>query len=144
MTRPTQIVLSIACLIILTVPCSNVHGQDPKASEVRETGLAVTNSGVFYQIYVRAFYDSDGDGIGDLRGVIEKLDYLEDLGIGGIWLMPLFRAPTDHKYFASNFFMVDPEYGTNEDLRLLVDEAHRKGMAVIIDFMVNHTSVKHP
>ncbi len=103
-----------------------------------------TNKTVFYQIYIRGFYDSNGDGLGDIQGVIEKLDYLEELGVGGLWLMPLFRAPTDHKYFSSDYFMVDPEYGTNEDLEELVQEAHKRGIQVIIDFMVNHTSVKHP
>ena len=109
-----------------------------------ESAAAATETRtVFYQIYVRGFYDSNGDGIGDLQGVTEKLDYLEELGVGGIWLMPLFRAPTDHKYFSSDYDIVDPEYGTNADLANLVKAAHDRSMRVIIDFMVNHTSVKH-
>ena len=104
---------------------------------------ASDNGAVYYQIYVRAFYDSNGDGLGDLQGIIQKLDYLEGLGVRGIWLMPLFRAPTDHKYFSSDYFTVDPEYGTNDDLRQLVQAAHDRGIRVIIDFMVNHTSAKH-
>lgn len=102
------------------------------------------NKSVFYQIYIRAFYDSDGDGIGDIQGVIQKLDYLEDLGVGGLWLMPLFRAPTNHKYFSNDFWRVDPEYGSNDDLKELVQEAHKRDIQVLIDFMVNHTSNEHP
>lgn len=138
----------IVCLVLLAVSRASGQSQHlgtPHIHASEETGrTACLTNAVFYQIYIRAFYDSDGDGIGDLRGVIQKLDYLEDLGIGGLWLMPLFRAPTDHKYFASDFFLVDPEYGTNDDLRQLVEAAHERGIAVIIDFMVNHTSRCHP
>ncbi len=99
---------------------------------------------VFYQIYIRAFCDSDGDGIGDINGVTSKLDYLEDLGIGALWLMPLFEAPTVHKYFSSDHEKVDPEYGTSEDLKRLVEEAHKRGIKVMIDFSINHASSFHP
>lgn len=99
---------------------------------------------VFYQIYTRAFCDSDGDGIGDLNGITSKLDYLQDLGIGALWIMPLFEAPTVHKYFAADFMKVDPEYGTEEDLKRLVQETHKRNIKVLIDFSINHSSYYHP
>lgn len=95
---------------------------------------------VFYQIYTRAFYDSNGDGLGDLNGITQKLDYIKDLGAGALWIMPIFRANTAHKYFATDFMMVDPEYGTNEDLKNLIKEAHKRGIKVLIDFSINHAN----
>ncbi|NOZ26748.1 MAG: alpha-amylase [Chloroflexi bacterium] len=110
------------------------------------------NDAVFYEIFVRSFYDSDGDGVGDLNGLIEKLDYLndgdpattDDLGITGIWLMPIMESPSYHGYDVADYYRVDPEYGTNEDFRRLMAEAHRRGIRVIIDMVLNHTSSKHP
>ena len=110
------------------------------------------NDRVFYEIFVRSFYDSDGDGIGDLRGVIEKLDYLndgnpsttDDLGITGIWLMPIMASPSYHGYDVTDYFTVNPEYGTNEDFQALIAAAHERGIAVIIDLVVNHTSSENP
>jgi len=101
---------------------------------------------------VRSFYDSDGDGIGDLPGVIQNLDYLndgdpdggQDLGVTGLWLMPIFASPSYHGYDTTDYYTVNPEYGTNDDFRRLVDEAHRRGMRIIIDLMLNHTSNQHP
>lgn len=140
-----QFMIPVLLVLCLCISACSQHSGTPRIESQHKTSQTAGDfAGVFYQIYVRAFYDSDGDGIGDLNGVIQKMDYLEDLGIGGIWLMPLFRAPTNHKYFSSNYMLVDPEYGSNGDLRQLVLEAHRRGMKVIIDFMVNHTSNKHP
>lgn len=110
------------------------------------------NDAVFYEIFVRSFYDSDGDGIGDLNGIIEKLDYLNDgdpatttdLGITGIWLMPIMESPSYHGYDVMDYFAVDREYGTKEDFRRLMEEAHRRGIRVIVDMVLNHTSSKHP
>ena len=110
------------------------------------------NDRVFYEIFVRSFYDSDGDGIGDLRGIIEKLDYLNDgdpatttdLGITGIWLMPVSPSPSYHGYDVTDYYAVNPEYGTADDFRELVAEAHRRGIAVIVDLVINHTSSQHP
>ena len=110
------------------------------------------NDAVFYEIFVRSFYDSDGDGIGDLNGVIEKLDYLndgdptttDDLGITGIWLMPIAQSPSYHGYDVADYFTVDEEYGTNDDFRRLMKEAHQRGIRVIIDLVLNHTSSQHP
>ena len=107
---------------------------------------------VFYEIFVRSFYDSDGDGIGDLNGVIEKLDYLNDgdptttndLGITGIWLMPIMVSPSYHGYDVTDYYNIDPDYGTNEDFIRLMAEAHARGIRVIVDLVMNHTSVSHP
>jgi alpha-amylase len=110
------------------------------------------NDRVFYEIFVRSFYDSDGDGIGDLQGVIDKLDYLndgdphttDDLGITGIWLMPIMDAASYHGYDVTDYLRVHPDYGTNDDFLRLIDAAHARGIAVIIDLVINHTSSQHP
>jgi len=115
-------------------------------------GYAWWNDTVFYEIYVRSFYDSDGDGIGDLNGITQKLDYLNDgdpdtctdLGITGIWLMPIYVSPTNHGYNVTDFFTVDPEYGTMDDLYALLDAAHARGIRVILDISINVTSKEHP
>lgn len=106
---------------------------------------------VYYEIFVRSFYDSDGDGIGDLNGITEKLDYLndgkpggDDLGVEGIWLMPINPSPSYHGYDVTDYYEVNPEYGTMEDLQHLLEEAHKRGMKVIMDLVVNHTSTEHP
>ncbi|MEA2007597.1 MAG: alpha-amylase family glycosyl hydrolase [Chloroflexota bacterium] len=110
------------------------------------------NDTVFYEIFVRSFYDSDGDGIGDFNGITQKLDYLndgdpttpDDLGITGIWLMPINPSPSYHGYDVTDYFAVNEEYGTMEDLQNLLDEAHQRGIRVIIDMVLNHTSNRHP
>jgi alpha-amylase len=99
---------------------------------------------VYYEIFVRSFYDSDGDGIGDLNGVTEKLDYLEDLGIDGIWFMPIMPSPTYHKYDVKDYYDIDPQYGTLEDFDELIKAADKKGIKIIIDLVVNHSSNRHP
>lgn len=100
--------------------------------------------GVYYEIFVRSFYDTNGDGIGDLNGVTAKLDYLKELGIGGIWLMPINASPSYHGYDTTDYYAVNPEYGTLDDLKKLLDEAHKRGIKVIMDLVVNHTSKEHP
>lgn len=107
---------------------------------------------VFYEVFVRSFADSDGDGIGDFRGLTSKLDYLNDgkpgtssdLGVGGVWLMPVFRSPSYHGYDVTDYEHVNPEYGTEEDFDRLLAEAHRRGIKVIVDLVMNHTSSTHP
>ncbi len=81
---------------------------------------------VYYEILVRSFYDTDGDGIGDLKGVTEKLDYLQELGVGGLWLMPITESPSYHGYDVTDYYRIDPDYGTMEDLRELIAEAHKR------------------
>src|SRR5574341_2077143 len=102
------------------------------------------NDTVFYEIFVRSFYDSDGDGIGDLNGLTAKLDYLKDLGVTGLWLMPIHPSPTYHGYAVTDYYTVNPQYGTLDDFKRLLVEAHKRGIRVLIDFVLNHTSDQHP
>ena len=110
------------------------------------------NERVFYEIFIRSFQDSDGDGIGDIQGLIDRLDYLNDgdpatdldLGITGIWLMPPMEAHSYHGYDVTDYYAVESDYGSLADMRLLVAEAHKRGIAVLVDMVLNHTSSRHP
>jgi len=100
---------------------------------------------VFYEVYVRAFHDSNNDGHGDLRGLIEKLDYLKDLGVDCLWLLPIYPSPLkDDGYDISNYYDVHSNYGTLDDFEELLEEAHKRGLRVIMDLVLNHTSNHHP
>ncbi|TAE87211.1 MAG: alpha-amylase [Bacteroidetes bacterium] len=118
----------LICAILL-VGC-NLYAQQPK--------------GVYYEIFVRSFNDANGDGIGDIPGITQKLDYLKGLGISGLWLTPIHPSPTYHKYDVINYKAIDPEYGTLADYKTLVQEAHKRGMKILLDLVVNHTSSEHP
>jgi alpha-amylase len=107
-------------------------------------GFAWWNDSVFYEIFVRSFYDSNADGIGDFNGVTQKLDYLQNLGITGIWLMPINPSPSYHGYDVTDYYAVNSEYGTLDDFKHLLDEAHKRGIRIIIDLVINHTSNDHP
>lgn len=131
-------------------PGPSVTGETQTA---QSAGAAQEQHGnVYYEIFVRSFYDSDGDGIGDLRGVTEKLDYLndgnpattDDLGVEGIWLMPVNPSPSYHGYDVTDYRSINPDYGTLEDMQELIKEAHKRGIKVIMDLVVNHTSKAHP
>lgn len=110
------------------------------------------NDTVFYEIYVKSFQDSDGDGVGDLKGLISRLDYLNDgnpatktdLGVTGLWLMPIFDAKDDHGYNTLDYYKIAPRYGTLDDFRTLVKEAKKRGIKIILDLVLNHTSLEHP
>lgn len=110
------------------------------------------NQVVFYEIFVRSFYDSNGDGIGDFNGITQKLYYLNDgnpatttdLGINAIWLMPVHPSPTYHGYDVADYYGVNPDYGTMDDFKHLVNEAHKRGIKVILDLVLNHTSSQNP
>jgi maltose alpha-D-glucosyltransferase / alpha-amylase len=100
---------------------------------------------VFYELNVRAFYDSNGDGIGDLPGVTAKLDYLQQLGIDAVWLLPITESPRrDDGYDVSDYSRIYPPYGTLDDFRTLVAEAHRRGLKIVVELVPNHTSDQHP
>lgn len=107
------------------------------------------NYRTYYEIFVGSFYDSDGDGMGDLNGVTQKLDYLNDgkgggLGVTGIWLMPVMPSPSYHKYDVTDYYNIDPAYGTMDDFKNLVAECHKRGIKLIIDYELNHTSSQNP
>jgi glycosidase len=107
---------------------------------------------VFYEIFVRSFADSNGDGIGDFKGLTAKLDYLNDgkpetktdLGVTGLWLMPINPSPSYHGYDVSDYLSVNPQYGTMDDFKQFLAEAHKRGIHVLMDFVINHTSTQHP
>ena len=107
---------------------------------------------VFYEVFVRSFYDSDGDGAGDLQGLVTKLDYLndgdpattDDLGVTGIWLMPVMQSPSYHGYDVVDYYTIEEDYGSNQDFEMFVAEAHARSMRVVVDLVTNHTSSAHP
>lgn len=137
-----------AVIALLIVTISMLSGCSKRA-EVKEIDDKYKN---YYEIFVGSFYDSDENGIGDINGIIEKLDYLndgdrksdKDLGINGIWLMPIMPSPTYHKYDVTDYLGIDPQYGTMEDFEKLVKECDKRGVDLIIDLVLNHTSAQNP
>src|SRR5688572_22756592 len=114
--------------------------QPPRAAE----SMWYRNA-VIYQAHVRSFYDSDGNGIGDLRGVTQKLDYLQDLGISTLWLLPFYPSPLrDDGYDIADYYAINPIYGTLDDFKEFLQEAHRRSLRVITELVINHTSDQHP
>lgn len=130
----------------------NLIPTETPETELPQPRVGWWNGKTWYEIFVRSFKDSDGDGIGDFRGIIEKLDYLNDgdpsttsdLGITGIWLMPIMPSPSYHGYDITDYMTVNPQYGTMDDFKELLQACHERGIRVIIDFVVNHTSTEHP
>ncbi len=131
---------------LLTVSCCLL------LQSARAQDLPWWNQSVFYEIFVRSFYDSDGDGTGDLQGLIDKLDYLNDgdpatstdLGISGIWLMPIQPSPSTHGYDATDYRNINPDYGSLATFSELVEACHARGIRIIIDYVMNHCSNQHP
>lgn len=129
-------------------------GSAPASAPAHDPVLDPTddNNRVFYQIFVGSFSDSDGDGIGDIRGIINRMDYLNDgdvdsgksLGVQGIWLSPIFKSPSYHKYDSSDYYTVDSKFGTRADLEELIDLCHERNVKIILDIAINHTSTSHP
>ncbi len=157
--KPHRLFITLVIAFVV-VSCTSALPQTPppSPSPTPESALYTGTGGyswwndtVFYEIFVRSFYDSNGDGIGDFNGLTAKLDYLNDgdpetttdLGITGLWLMPIFPSPSYHGYDVTDYFAVNPQYGTMDDFTRLLDEAHQRGIRVIIDLVLNHTSDQH-
>lgn len=147
MKRKVQALILTICLVAgsFLTACS-------KGKKVEALNIVDDNYRNYYEIFVGSFYDSDGDGMGDLQGVIEKLDYINDgddktdtdLGFNGIWLMPIMPSDSYHKYDVKDYYDIDKNYGTMEDMEQLIEECHKRGIKLIIDMVFNHTSASHP
>ena len=135
-----------ACLLLAALLLFTIFTPDSSGVNLQGTAYAdtVENNRCWYEIFVYSFCDSDGDGIGDLQGVISKLNYLQELGVNGIWLMPIHPSPTYHKYDVTDYYSIDPQYGTMEDFEELMEQCRQRDIAVILDLVLNHTSVEHP
>ncbi|MDH5380747.1 MAG: alpha-amylase family glycosyl hydrolase, partial [Cyclobacteriaceae bacterium] len=117
---------------------------DTKTEEKNTDSITYIAPDVTYEIFIQSFADSDGNGIGDFTGAASKLDYLKELGIEAIWLMPIMPSPSYHKYDVTDYRNIHPDYGTLEDFKNFVEEAHKRDIQVIIDLVINHSSDKHP
>ncbi|WP_224243502.1 alpha-amylase family glycosyl hydrolase [Hyalangium gracile] len=134
------------CALVLVCGALVAQAAPPArpAANPRGWQLEWARGAVFYEVFVRSFADSNGDGVGDFNGLTAKLDYLRELGVEGLWLMPVFESPSYHGYDVVDYEKVDSEYGTQEDFERLLREAHRRGIRIVVDFVINHTSSKHP
>lgn len=131
-------------LVVCSLGACGSGGEEGPAWRSREVTVIDDNYRTWYEIFVYSFYDSDGDGIGDLQGVISKLDYVADMGFNGIWLMPIMPSPSYHKYDVADYEEIDPLYGDMADFDRLVAECDKRGIKLIIDMVLNHTSTEHP
>ena len=136
-SRIIPTIIAVLCVLAVSMTCP-AAGSTPK----KETGgLKWWQETVAYEIYVNSFQDSDGDGYGDLNGIRQRLDYLEDLGVGAIWLTPVFASPmVDNGYDVADYYEINPRYGTMEDMDNLIREAKDKGIRIVMDLVYNHTS----
>ncbi len=171
MIKKYLVLLLLTCFSLITFSCTNdsdttdaltsnltteattdINGEYILNNEGLEANMIDDNYRVYYEILVGTFSDSNNDGMGDLQGVINRLDYLNDgdpnsgtsLGITGIWFMPIMPSPSYHKYDTTNYQAIDPQYGSIEDFETLVSEANARGIDIIIDLVINHTSSQHP
>lgn len=133
MLKKKSLIIMLMCMSLLLCACSKQTKEIPN-DKYR----------TYYEIFVYSFYDSDNDGVGDLQGVCEKIDYLKELGITGIWLMPVMPSTTYHKYDTTDYTGIDSEYGNMEEFEKLISMCHENGIRVIIDLAMNHSSSKHP
>lgn len=148
--------IALALAGILALGLLSGCGKTPEAAPVQrletepggvplpEERIPEDNWRNWYEVFVRSFSDSDGDGIGDLKGLTEKLDYIRGLGFTGLWLMPIMPSPSYHKYDVTDYYAIDPDYGTMEDFEAFLAAAHERDIRVIIDLVVNHSSDQHP
>ena len=150
------LLLVLALMVSMTACNRQPEETDPSTQQPTEEEYVPVldpvddNYRTFYQIFVGSFSDSNNDGIGDLRGVINRFDYLNDgdmnsetsLGVQGIWLSPIFSSPSYHKYDASNYYEIDWRFGTESDLKELIELCHSRNVKIILDLAINHTAIR--
>lgn len=134
----------ISSLLLVFGLCAGMFSACSGSRETKAVKAPDDEYRTFYEVFVYSFYDGNGDGIGDLRGLTEKLDYIEQLGCNGIWLMPIMPSTTYHKYNITDYYGIDPEYGTMEDFEAFMDACKKRNIRVILDMVINHTSSEHP
>ena len=147
-----RLTLILLLFSLLLIPSCTSKKEYVLADKMLESQNIKDNYRTYYEIFIGGFSDSDKDGIGDIKGMIERLDYLNDgqpdsgksLGVTGIWLMPMMPSPSYHKYDVMDYKAVDKKYGTMEDFETFLKETEKRGINVIIDFVINHTSSRHP
>ncbi len=139
-------VIAVVCILMLVLAgCQSRPLRMEQSAASLQEDLQDDAFRTSYEIFVGSFYDSDGDGTGDLKGIEEKLDYIRDtMGFTQIWTTPIFPSPTYHKYDAADYMAVDPQFGTMDDVDSLLSACHEKGIRWILDLAVNHTSTEHP
>ncbi len=148
--------ISIIIILILSCGIDGQQNEDAQEAISIESGVITgeckipdcpewLNKAVFYQIYPQTFYDTNGDGIGDLKGIIEKLDYVKSLGVDGFWINPFFESPfNDAGYDISDYYKVAPRYGTQEDAQRMFEEAEKRGLKILFDYVISYSSIDHP
>jgi alpha-amylase len=144
--HPRRLLLAALLILVTAASVGSAAAAPPAAASpaVTQWDHDWARGAVFYEVFVRSFADSDGDGVGDLKGLTGKLDYLKDLGVDALWLMPIFVSPSYHGYDTIDYEKIEPGYGTGEDFDRLLAAAHQRGIKVILDLVVNHTSSQHP
>ena len=137
-------ILALLCCITLLCSCAAKESKTSGYRYEQELNIIDDNYRTYYEVFVYSFCDSNGDGIGDINGLTSKLDYIADMGFNGIWLMPIMPSTTYHKYDVVDYYNIDPQYGTLEDFKTFMSECNERGIKVIIDLVINHSSNKNP
>lgn len=146
MARILKCLVGLILIAVLLIGCASGAAKTDKAlEEIAALGTSPDdNYRTWYEIFVYSYCDSNGDGIGDLNGVCQKLPELQALGVNGIWLMPIHPSTTYHKYNVSDYYAIDPDYGTIKNYETLMAECEELGIRVIMDLVVNHSGSEHP
>ena len=143
MKRNNKFIVAVICFLLAFSFCFSAGCNKNKDNNAAEVQIVDDNYRNYYEIFVRSYYDTNNDGYGDLNGVIKKLDYVKEMGFNGIWFMPVCKSGTYHKYDVQDYYTIDKEYGTNDDFKNLVKEAHDRGINSIVDLVLNHSSNEH-